>query len=232
MASNASLGAASIPVYTELRTSQRPAVKLKKAKLLCIAVSVLCLKSAFAGGPFGIDHRVAVDDDGIFQRQYQFALLYSLIGVEVAGALWQGGESRSGKTSWQSIDSSVIAIAAAEVLKAAFSRERPTKTDDPNRFFKGNSNRSFLSGEVSAVSAVVTPFVLEYRHDYPLVYALELLPLYDAIARVKVRGHWQSDVIAGFAIGSLAGYYAHSREQPFILSVLPGGFMVGLHKSF
>ncbi len=39
-------------------------------------------------------------------------------------------------------------------------------------------------------SAIVTPIVLEYRHDHPIVYALELLPAYDAIARVKVHGHW------------------------------------------
>ena len=35
------------------------------------------------------------------------------------------------------------------------------------------------------VTTAVTPFVLEYGPEYPAVYALELLPLYDGIARVK-----------------------------------------------
>ena len=82
------------------------------------------------------------------------------------------------------------------------------------------------------MSAIVTPFVLEYGHDNPAVYALELLPLYDAIARVKVQSHWQTDVLAGFALGAVTGYYAHSRENPLILGVLPKGFVVGLHKQF
>ena len=29
-----------------------------------------------------------------------------------------------------------------------------------------------------------------------------------------------------------AGYYAHSRDNPLILSILPHGFMVGVKKSF
>ena len=82
------------------------------------------------------------------------------------------------------------------------------------------------------MSAIVTPFVLEYGHDYPGVYALELLPVYDAIARVKVQAHWQTDVLAGFALGTLTGYYAHSRDIPLILGVLPKGFTVGIRKSF
>ena len=63
---------------------------------------------------------------------------------------------------------------------------------------------------------------------YPAVYALELLPVYDAVARMKVQAHWQTDVLAGFAVGTAAGYYAHSRDEPFILNLLPHGFEVGV----
>jgi hypothetical protein len=61
----------------------------------------------------------------------------------------------------------------------------------------------------SAVSSIVTPFMLEYGHDYPAVYALELLPVYDAIARVKVQAHWQTDVLAGWALGSGTAWLIH-----------------------
>jgi len=51
---------------------------------------------------------------------------------------------------------------------------------------------------VTLTASVVTPFVLEYAQDHPGVYALELIPLYDAVARMKVHGHWQTDVLAGW----------------------------------
>jgi acid phosphatase family membrane protein YuiD len=184
---------------------------------------------AMAGG---IDHVVDYDNSGIWKRSTQQALVYTLIGGEIAGALWEGGETRLGKTFWQSIDSSVIGAVSSEALKHIFTRSRPDQSPDPNLWFQGKGHYSFPSGEVTAVSAIVTPFVLEYGHDAPAVYALEILPLYDAIARVKVQAHWQTDVLAGFALGTLTGYYAHSRDNPLILGVLPHGFMIGLQRQF
>ena len=78
----------------------------------------------------------------------------------------------------------------------------------------------------------MTPYVLEYGPEHPGAYALELLPVYDAIARVKVQAHWQTDVIAGFAIGSAAGYLAHRPDSPFLVSLLPHGVSVGLKARF
>lgn len=199
---------------------------------LAITALLLCNTVQAGGGPLGIDHRVAEDDSGIWQRKYQRDLMTLMIGGEIAGAVWEGGETRLGKTFWQSIDASALGGVSAEVLKVAFSRERPSTTDNPNKFFQGNGHRSFPSGEVTATSAIVTPFVAEYRADHPSIYALEIIPAYDMVARVKVRGHWQSDVLAGFVLGAGWGVYAHSRSQPLILSALPQGFMVGLHKKF
>jgi hypothetical protein len=185
------------------------------------------------GGPLGIDSRLALDDRGIWARRYQDALIGALIVGEVGGAVWEGGEERFGRTLWQSIDASLIGGVTSGVLKYTFSRERPSATDDPNKWFAGHGAQSFPSGEVTLTSAVVTPLVLEYGHDHPQIYALELLPVYDAIARMKVRAHWQSDVIAGFALGTAAGYYAHARSgTPLVLSVMPHGVYVGLRKSW
>ena len=126
----------------------------------------------------------------------------------------------------------LISAVATTGGKYVFTRARPSQTDDPNQWFKGGHRYSFPSGEVGAMSAIVTPMILEYRHDHPWVWALELLPAYDAVARMKVRGHWQTDVLAGFAIGSLAGYYAHSRDTPWTLGVLPHGVSVGFRKNW
>src|ERR1700694_2236336 len=125
-----------------------------------------------------------------------------------------------------------IGAASTTVLKGVFTRPRPIEANDPNEWFKGHGHHSFPSGEVALASAAVTPFVLEYGKDHPAVYALEALPAYDAIARMKVQAHWQTDVIAGFAIGTAAGYYAYHRDTPLILSVMPHQVTVGLKKRF
>lgn len=216
----------------EIRVS-RPGLETVWRILATTILSLWITAPAFAGGgPIGIDHELRYDDSGIWARKYQTGLLSLMIVGEVGGAVLEGGETRLGKTLWQAIDSSALAGISAQGLKYAFTRARPSQSSDPNQWFQGGSHYSFPSGEVAAVSAIVTPFVLEYRQDHPAVYALELLPVYDGIARMKVQAHWQTDVLAGFALGSLSGYYAHNRDSPFVLGVLPHGFTVGFRKQF
>ncbi|HXY76943.1 MAG TPA: phosphatase PAP2 family protein [Steroidobacteraceae bacterium] len=206
----------------------RPLQARAGALALCLALSLLPAPACRAG----IDHVVPYDDSGIWARTNQEVLLYGLIAGEVVGAVWAGGESRFGHTMWQSIDSSVGAGLAAWVLQIATSRVRPRDSPDPNLWFQGKPNTSFPSGEVTAVSSIITPPVLEYGHQYPLVYALELLPIYDAIARVKVQAHWQTDVIAGYALGTAFGIWAHGNPNPFILRVMPHAIYIGISKKF
>jgi len=181
-----------------------------------------------AGGPLGIDHRIGFDQSGIWSRHDQLLLQDLTLATVVGGALWEGGKTRLGRTYWQALDSSIFAAAAATVGKEVFTRSRPAQTEDPNKWFQGKGHYSFPSGEVSFVSAAVAPFVFEYRADHPSVYALELLPLYDGIARMKSHAHWQTDVLAGFALGTAAGYYAHDRSSPYFLQYMPHAFEVGL----
>ncbi|HYR35784.1 MAG TPA: phosphatase PAP2 family protein [Burkholderiales bacterium] len=194
--------------------------------LLCLAQLLLCVPAVHAG----IDHPVPIDNSGIWARSNQNLLRYGALIGDIALAVWEGGETRLGKSAWQSIDSVALAGVTAEAGKRIFGRLRPSETSDPHQWFQGG--RSFPSGEVAEISSIVTPYVLEYGHDHPAVYALELLPLYDAIARVKVGAHWQTDVLAGWALGTATGYLAQRRESPFILGVLPHGFSVGLKKQF
>ncbi len=208
------------------------AATLRGAWLLCVLALALGAAPARAGGGFlGIDSRVSYDNSGFFRRSNQNILIYSEMALVGGGALWEGGESRFGKTLWQSVDAGVVSGVAAYALKYAFSRERPSQTSDPNRWFTGHG-QSFPSGEVTTTSSLITPLVFEYGREQPAVYALELIPIYDAIARVKVRGHWQTDVIAGYALGSVTGWLMHKRYSPLILSVMPHGIQVGLHTEF
>jgi hypothetical protein len=201
--------------------------------MLCgLVCAALAAPAAHAdGGPFGIDYRPAYDNAGIWKRNYQEVVEFGAPVVVAFGALWEGGDDRLGTTFWQSIDSTVAAVLVADGLKHAFSRERPYEADNPNEWFTGRG-RSFPSAEVTEVSSIVTPFVLEYGKQYPAVYALELLPIYDSIARVKVWGHWPSDVIAGFGLGFASGYLMHGLKTPLVFSVMPHGIQVGLKMQF
>ena len=197
-----------------------------------VLAATLTPNALAADGPIGIDHRVAYDDHGLWKRRNQLILQDATALIVVAGALWEGDDNRLGHTYWQSLDSVVLGSASAAVLKLAFTRSRPTQTDNPNEWFKGLGHNSFPSGEVAEIACAVTPFVLEYGAEHPAVYALELLPVYDAVARVKVRAHWQSDVLASFALGTAVGWYAHSRDHSLAVFVLPRGVSVGWHQRF
>ena len=202
-----------------------------------LALIVLCIgmepPARAGGGLLGLDHPVTLDDKGIWARKNQVLLLDAMLIGEAGAGLWEGGETRFGRTIWQSIDATLVSGIAAQALKLTFSRERPNETNDPDKWFAGHGHASFPSGEVTVTSSIVTPLILEYGRDYPAVYALEALPIYDAIARVKVHGHWQSDVIAGFVLGSATGYFMHQRQgTPLVLSVMPHGIYVGLRTRF
>lgn len=185
-----------------------------------------------AGGPLGIDHPIGRDDSGIWQRHDQIFVERATVLAVIAGALWEGDQTTLGHTHWQAVDALVLGAASAEALKVTFARARPSQTDDPNAWFQGHGHKSFPSGEVTVIASAVTPYVLEYGAQHPAVYALELLPLYDAVARVKSRAHWQSDVLAGFALGTALGAYAHSRSSALSVEVLPRGITVGWHTRF
>lgn len=202
-------------------------------RIVVVTFLVILSDAATAGGgPFGIDHRVAYDNKGVWSRSNQLALMYGTIFTTVGGALAFGDQDKFGDTLWRSVDAMVFASATTEAMKYTFQRERPSETDNPNRFFRGTHAQSFPSGEVAAISAAVTPFIANYGEDHPAIYALALLPAYDAVARVKTRGHWQSDVLVGGAIGAGFGIWAAHRNSPLILSWLPGGFEVGFIHRF
>jgi len=224
--------AASAVSRTRPITCRHRARVLGLAALVLAAWAILGAPVAHADdGLLGIDKRWTYDNRGIWRRSYQDVLQYGLIAGELGVGLWEGGEDRFGHTMWQSIDASLISGIASAALKRAFSRERPHETADPDQWFSG-SGRSFPSGEVTETSSIVTPFVLEYGREHPAVYLLELLPAYDAVARMKTQGHWQSDVIAGFVLGTTTAYFLHKRKHPLVLGFMPHGVYVGLKAKF
>jgi hypothetical protein len=194
---------------------------------------LLAASSVHAGsGPFGIDHELPLDQSGIWARKYQNGLEYGVVALEVAGSLWLGNDNELGHTFWQTMDASVISAVGAQLLKYGFGRARPTQGDNPNLWFKGSKYQSFPSGEVTLQASFVTPFIANYARQNPWIWSLELLPVYDSFARLKSQAHWQSDVIAGWALGTAVGYWSSTRATPFSVQILPRGMSVGYSKRF
>jgi PAP2 superfamily len=180
----------------------------------------------------GFDHELPLDQRGIWARQVQTGLEAGVVAAEVAGSLWFGNDDRLGHVFWQTVDASVISSAAAAVLKRSVGRPRPYQGNDPSRWFKGSRYQSFPSGEVTLQASFVTPFIANFGRQDPWVWGLELLPLYDGLARMKSRAHWQSDVLAGWALGTGVGYWGTRWTIPLSVQLLPDGLSVGFSGRF
>ncbi|MHB1272493.1 MAG: phosphatase PAP2 family protein [Rhodanobacter sp.] len=201
---------------------------MRASRLAAFLVAcTLCGNVQAGGGPFGIDHRLHYDNSGIWKRSNQQVLMYGSILTVGVGALAFGDDNKLGDTFWRSADAMLISGIGAQAMKYTFQRERPSQTSDPNRFFQGTHAQSFPSGEVAAISAAVTPFMVNYGSEHPAVYALALLPAYDAVARMKTHGHWQSDVLVGAALGTGVGLWTAHRHSSLLVGWLPGGFSIG-----
>ena len=192
----------------------------------------LTLLLASGAAHAGLDHELSLDQNGIWARKYQTGLENGVIALEVAGSLWFGNDNELGHTFWQTIDASVISGLGATVLKYAFSRARPYQGDNPNAWFQGGGHQSFPSGEVTLQASFVTPFIANYGRQDPWVWGLEILPVYDAFARLKSQAHWQTDVIAGWVLGTGVGYWSTTRAIPLSVQILPGGLSVGFSRRF
>jgi len=205
--------------------------------LILSALAITSVCQAGSGGPLGIDSVIEKSDTGIWSRSNQKGLTAGSILVSVGGALMLGKENRLGRTFWKSTDAVVVTAITTQVMKYAFSRERPRDGANPDSWFQGDHNHSFPSGEVAGITAVVSPFMFEYGREYPAVYSLAVLPVYMSIARVKSQAHWQTDVIGGAVVGGLMGYYFYVRQESgssllFNLQPVDRGFLMGFQKSW
>jgi membrane-associated phospholipid phosphatase len=215
-----------------VHTRQRP-YRGATSWLLALAIALVALPAAGQNcGWSRVDHLVSYDAAGVWNPNVYRGLVGALTAAEIGGAIWEGSETRFGKTMWQGIDAEILAGVSATAGKYIFTRGRPTQGANPCLWFQGGSHYSFPSGEASVASALVTPYILEYGSEYPATYGLLLLPLYVGAGRIKNQAHWQTDVLAGWAVGGLSGWYAHSRDIPIMIQLLPHGFAVGYGKQF
>ena len=200
--------------------------------MLAVCLAGFACPAVASCGWSRIDREWSYDASGAWNPHDYRSLVGALAAADIAGALWEGSDTRLGKTLWQGIDSVAISSAAEGIGKRIFTRARPGAGNDPCMWFKGGKNYSFPSGEAAVAAGLVAPMVFEYAHDNPLAYSLLLVPAYIGVARIKNQAHWQSDVVAGWALGGLSGWHSHRRDVPLSVIVLPRGITIGLRKEF
>jgi undecaprenyl-diphosphatase len=191
-----------------------------------------CTGDSKSGGILGLDRCDEYEATGIYSRQVQKALDFAVIGGTLGVAVWEGTDTRTGRTAWKATDSMATAAVTTEIMKRVFQRPRPSQSSDPDLWRQGKGNASFPSGETAMMAAFVTPVILEYRDDNPAIWGLAILPVYMAEARMASLGHWTSDVLVGAAVGTVAGRLAFTRETPIVLSLTKDGTFVGYKHRF
>ena len=175
-----------------------------------------------------LDKKVKKDEGGFWGAHYYIpkASAVAILGI----ALYEGTESRFGKTTWQSLDAGIMSQLVTEMAKRTAGRNRPRDAETSSEWKEGGA--SFFSGHVSGMTAIVTPYILEYQNDYPMVNLLWGLPLHQMVGRVKAQAHWQSDVIMGALVGFASGYWATTRETPLILYFDSDKVVIGFKHAF
>lgn len=126
-----------------------------------------------------------------------------------AGSLMQSDE-RFQDAAFTSFEAVVLSNLATGTLKAVFGRARPFQGQGADVFDPFSGNTSFPSGHATTVFAFITPWVVYYPG--PVTFAAAGLAAGTATARLSLRFHWPSDVVAGAAIGSMTGIWLSRRH--------------------
>ncbi|CAZ87428.1 conserved exported hypothetical protein [Thiomonas arsenitoxydans] len=99
-------------------------------------------------GLYHLDHPIQQNTSDIWSIAKSPQFPAELIGLTLAGAIWEGGNNRLGKTLWQSVDAAAMTGISTQALKWTFQRTRPSATNNPDQWFQGMHNQSFPSGDV------------------------------------------------------------------------------------
>ena len=128
-------------------------------------------------------------------------------GTAMVGAMIDNDEVREVGVS--SLKALVLAEAVALTLKIAVGRSRPYRGTDPDLiqpFVFDRDRFSFPSGHTAHAFALATVLSRRYGASHGwLPYVTYGLASTTAVSRVLERKHWATDVVAGAAVGILAG---------------------------
>lgn len=148
----------------------------------------------------------------------------------LAGRLFKSDDLS--RTAWHAGAAAALAGTVTLGLKFAVGRIRPRDGGRPGDFrpFRGGDG-SFPSGHAAVAFAVATVIAQETPDrwsDIGLYGAASLT----AFARVHDDAHWVSDVVAGAALGYLAGRWVTRRSHSGPFQIIAGPGVAGLTLRF
>ena len=139
---------------------------------------------------------------------------------------------RCGKASIQEI---IAGVAARRPGSVFFTRTRPSKREQSlpvvSRWIP---TIAFRAARPRWLQALVTPYVLEYgsRRTSATYAADSSSHSMWASDESRIRRTGRPMLLAGWAVGGLSGWFAHSRDVPLTIQLLPHGAAIGLSKRF
>ena len=156
-------------------------------------------------------------------RQGGSALPYVEFGL--AGIGWLAlPDARDQGVALASVESGLVAVAAAETLKLAIDRSRPLEGRGASDFgHEKRSDSSFPSVQTALAWGVLTP--IAQRYDAPWLYGVAAIT---NAARVAGRNHWLSDTVAGAVLGYTVGdWFGHrATDTGRTVMLVPHGVVV------
>ena len=103
--------------------------------------------------------------------------------------------------------SAIIAWLISKAIKFFYFFPRPFETlDNVNLLFEYGDGDSFPSGHATFFSALATSFY--FYHKYlAIIYIIGAILI--GISRIVAGIHWPLDIVAGYIIGGLFGYFVY-----------------------
>ena len=94
------------------------------------------------GGWSIIDRRIHQDESSIWNPKVYQGLMVALSVADLGGALWEGSESRPGKTLWQTMDSQLLAAGSTTASSGNARQVFRLHLHDCHWLLRGNSSTS------------------------------------------------------------------------------------------
>lgn len=139
-----------------------------------------------------------------------------------------------GKLSLIWLETNLINYGLTDMAKSLTLRTRPfvyNPDASPGEKLEIDARKSFFSGHTS-ISSANSYFIAKVFSDYypdskwkPLVWTLAVtIPAWTGLERVLAGKHFPTDVITGYAVGALCGYFIphfHLKERQSKLTAFP-----------